>query len=483
MFHIHERFLRHIWRKQYLQTLELKTTDGRVLEIITPGMPNADAGPDFLDARIRVDGKTLHGDVELHNRNSDWKRHFHAKDCRYNKVILHVVLYDDHAQSPLTESGRPVPVLSLQRFLDDSFRAVWDRSIADDRAERSLTLPCTEMHIPAACDTVTQWITHLAHERMELKLRRFEGRLKELIDEQRLALREPKLRYYGDVDEIPVPNTEYTQHDFTPRWLWEQVLYEGIFEALGYSKNREPFLQLAQNVRLNFLRERVAVSPFDPATILRAILFGVAGLLQKTPGEIKNNNNEDETLLSIWKINDSFYKRERLHRADWIFFRLRPNNFPTRRLEAGAVLVLRFLNEDIVKKIVQIAKSKDTNRNCINELRLLITVRQDEHTTLIGRSRVDEIIINTILPLILLYARVFKDSGVRETVRNLVMEYPSLGENTITRFVRTAVPGINHSIHGALAQQGMLHLYNFYCTEHRCKECTIGQKVFEKAAV
>ncbi len=483
MIHIHERFLRHIWRKQYLRTLELMTSDGRTLEIITPGIPNADAGPDFLDARIRVDGRILCGDVELHKRNGDWTRHFHSRDNRYNRVVLHVVLYDDHAPDPVTASGRSIPVLSLQRFLDDSFRAVWDRSIADDRAERSCTLPCSGLSIDASQDGHLRWLTHLFNERMELKLRRFEGRLKELIDEQRLALREPKLRYYGDIDEIPVPNHEYTQHDFAPRWLWEQVLYEGIFEALGYSKNREPFLKLSRNVRLDFLRERITISNSNHAAVLRAILFGVAGFLSADRCERKGNGSDDAMIVNSWRENASFYKRERLQRAEWTFFRLRPNNFPTRRLKAGAALVQRFLEEDIVQKMIRIIKSDGTNRTRICELRLLMTVGRDEQSALLGRLRIDDIIINTILPLTLLYARVFKDPDIRETIQHLVMEYPSLGENTITRLIRSAVPGIGNLLHGALVQQGMLHLHNFYCTENRCKECEIGQRVFEKAVV
>jgi hypothetical protein len=476
MFHIHERFLRHIWRKQYLHTLELTIIDGRPLEIINPGIPNSDAGPDFLDAKIRIDGKTLRGDVELHNRNSDWKRHSHARDSRYNKVILHVVLYDDQALAPVTESGRAVPVLSLQRFLDDSFREVWDRSIADDRIERSIALPCTGLTDTISRDDSLRWLIHLSHERMELKLRRFEGRLKELIDERRLALREPKLRYYGDIDEIPVPNHEYIQNDFKPRWLWEQVLYEGIFEALGYSKNREPFLKLARNVRLDFLHERIAATQCNPVVILSAMLFGVAGLLP-------TDGSDDAMLSDIWRENEGFYRKERLQRAEWTFFRLRPNNFPTRRLAAGVILVQRLLDQDVIKKIVQILRSQITSREQISKLRMVIEVRKDEHTALLGNLRIDDIIVNTILPIALLYARVFKDPGIRETIQRVAAEYPSLAENTITRFIRMAVPGIDKSLHGALVQQGMIHLQNFYCTENRCSECAIGQKVFEKAAI
>jgi hypothetical protein len=306
--------------------------------------------------------------------------------------------------------------------------------------------------------------------------------LKELIDEHRLALREPKLRYYGDIDEIPVPNQEYTRHDFSPRWLWEQVLYEGIFEALGYAKNREPFLKLARNVRLEFLRERTSTARQNSSLILQALLFGIAGFLSATTGEDGESNLIVDELSKLWKENAAYYTRERFQRVEWTFFRLRPNNFPTRRLKAGAVLLQRFFDQDIVESIVRILKSKSTSRHRIRELRELIGVRENGYPALLGRLRIDDIIVNSILPLISLYGRVFKDPDIREAIQQIITGYPSLGENTITRFIRTAVPGIGYSLHGAMVQQGMLHLNNFYCTERRCKECLIGLKIYSPSA-
>jgi hypothetical protein len=280
-----------------------------------------------------------------------------------------------------------------------------------------------------------------------------------------------------------VPNHDYTQHDFTPRWLWEQLLYEGIFEALGYSKNREPFLKLARNVRIDFLRERSTSSSADRRTVLRAILFGVAGFLPSFDGIDIPQSGDNERIARCWRENDSYYKKERLQKAEWFFFRLRPNNFPTRRLQAGVDLVHRFLDEDIVQKIIRSVKSDCTHRIHIKELRSMLTITHNNHSALLGRFRIDDIVINVVFPLVLLYARVFKDTGIRERVYRIVEEYPSLSENNVTRFIRRSVPGLGNSLNGAQAQQGMIHLYNFYCTENRCNECEIGQKVLESTGV
>ena len=98
--HIPERFLRHIWEQQRFTSTDLHTSDGRKVEILFPGLPNSDAGPDFMNAHIRV-GKTIYaGDVELHRDAGEWESHMHSADPHYNRIILHVVLTADHLRRP-----------------------------------------------------------------------------------------------------------------------------------------------------------------------------------------------------------------------------------------------------------------------------------------------------------------------------------------------------------------------------------------------
>ncbi len=279
LFNINERFLRHIWRKQYLRPLELATTDGRTVVIDSAGEPNSDTGPDFRNAKVRIGGISFSGDIEIHARSIDWIRHRHMNDPRYNGVVLHVVLYNDDPRPPLTACGRVLPVLCMERFLDDSFRAVWDRSITDDRAERTPALRCRKEQRTLTDNAMSDWLSKLARERIELKIRKAEARMKELIDEDRMTVREPRFRYFGNPDEIPVPTPEYSKQDFSPRWLWEQVFYEGIFESLGYSKNKEQFLRLARAVPLHYLRESTSSLPGTAPIVVRGLLFGAAGFL------------------------------------------------------------------------------------------------------------------------------------------------------------------------------------------------------------
>ena len=139
---IHERFLRHIWSKQYL-TAALQTADGKTLKVFEVGTLNSDGGPDFCDTKIKIEDVTYSGDVEIHRTVFDWLQHQHQEDPRYNKVILHVVLETTRAAPPtLVHSGRQIPVLVLGHFLSDPIQTIWQKAILDERAHTSETIRC-----------------------------------------------------------------------------------------------------------------------------------------------------------------------------------------------------------------------------------------------------------------------------------------------------------------------------------------------------
>ena len=56
---ISEFRFRQIWERQQFSSARLTTADGRAVHILSPGLPNADAGPDFLNAAIRIGSITF----------------------------------------------------------------------------------------------------------------------------------------------------------------------------------------------------------------------------------------------------------------------------------------------------------------------------------------------------------------------------------------------------------------------------------------
>ncbi|MEZ4995451.1 MAG: DUF2851 family protein [Saprospiraceae bacterium] len=90
-----EDLLHFAWRLKRFDRSDLFTTDGQAIDILQFGEANRHAGPDFIDARVRIDNTLWAGNVEMHLKASDWTKHRHQEDRSYDNVILHVVLEED----------------------------------------------------------------------------------------------------------------------------------------------------------------------------------------------------------------------------------------------------------------------------------------------------------------------------------------------------------------------------------------------------
>ena len=129
---IGEKFVSHIWDGGHFAKDALRAKDGRKIEVVYQGEWNDDSGADFRNAEIKIDGQVQRGDVELHVRSSHWRVHHHNVDPRYNKTILHVVLWDDSIRL-LTrkQNGELIPTLILYDYLDSSIGKLW-KTIEED---------------------------------------------------------------------------------------------------------------------------------------------------------------------------------------------------------------------------------------------------------------------------------------------------------------------------------------------------------------
>ena len=105
-----EQLLHYIWKHRILPLHELRTTDGRAVEIIDPGLHNTHSGPDFFNAKLRIDGTMWVGNVEIHERSADWFMHSHDQDPAYNNVVLH------EGFIKRTQRGRMVTPLAYQHL-------------------------------------------------------------------------------------------------------------------------------------------------------------------------------------------------------------------------------------------------------------------------------------------------------------------------------------------------------------------------------
>lgn len=113
--YITERHLQAVWFEQkYFKNL--KTTEGQTIEVISPGIWNSEAGPDFKKAHFLIGGKEIKGDVEIHLSETGWEQHNHHHDPRYNDVVLHLSLWGSNKKI-LTQQGRQIQTTLLKPFL------------------------------------------------------------------------------------------------------------------------------------------------------------------------------------------------------------------------------------------------------------------------------------------------------------------------------------------------------------------------------
>src|SRR5688500_9724529 len=107
-----EDFLHYIWQHQYFDKNNLLTVGQEPVQVYRTGFHNLNAGPDFLDAQVKIGQEIWNGSVEIHLKASDWQKHHHEQDARYDQVILHVVWENDQDQQ--RTDGSFIPVLELK---------------------------------------------------------------------------------------------------------------------------------------------------------------------------------------------------------------------------------------------------------------------------------------------------------------------------------------------------------------------------------
>ena len=471
-----ESLLRTAWESQRFPG-PLCTTDGRRIEVFEKGDLNFDEGPDVHDALIRIGGTLYRGDVELHIDARSWVSHGHERDAHYNSVILHVAL-----QSPghvtRTSSGRVVPLL----ILESSSVALSDANLPGYVP----VLRCYDWNEMVPLPVIRRWLHTVGRERLARKTAGIIERLKELVQENRRALHEPGPSGEYHPSSFPAIEPPFCRTDFSSIAVWEQVFYEGVMECLGYSKNRSPMARLARTLMLDFLRR----FPMDNPLTREAMLFGAAGLLdQRTGPDDEETKRYRAKLEEKWKSIRRSWPCSELHPAEWIFFRLRPVNFPTARLAVAAALISTLFEGRGLRRLFDIARSPQlTGKEYVRAYADLFETEPGDYWhsrcsfgpecgeggAVLGGARIRDILVNVVVPFLLAFDAIFGDRKVRLAGLKLYAGLPLLQENSITRRMRTELVKDRFRICSAADQQALLQLHNAYCIRGRCQECGIG---------
>lgn len=495
---MHEDLLRHFWSRQLFDGSSLSTTDGRSLRIIRQGTLSRKSGPDFLDAVIEINGVRYSGDIEFHRDAADWEHHGHGTDPRYNSVILHVVLTNG-VYIAVTQSGRPLPTLDLEPYLSDAAR-MNDHLRREEFSSKSNPIPCTDVNASVPGIVLDEAVRLCYKERLQEKVRRMQERLETIVLHLERTLGEPRDPYpFGNEEWFPLPEPMDAKR-FGVRMAWEQLLFEELLDCLGYANNRGPMKHLGELLPVHELSAlfRSAATGTEPlatpsAQHCEALLFAVSGLLPSLDGAEYTEVRVYLHSLSVCLKEVRFPPAARtVHPAQWNFSPTRPANFPTIRIAAAGHLLHAILFGTLYKGIITlVGGGHSTPQEKFAALTAMLRVPphpfwSDHYSftesslqqhSILGASRIHDIIVNALIPFVSLYAGIFRDEPLQEHCLHLAAILPLLEENSILKTMRTHLLKGRLEINTAYQQQGLLQLHKRYCTAGRCSECLIGQRV------
>jgi len=410
---VKEELLARVWRSKMLKGRELVTTGGQRLRIMHPGWANGGSGPDFHHAVIALkENGLLKGDVEIHVSSSQWRSHGHHRDPGYNGVILHVVMWHDKDMPTMLQNGDSVPVLSLEPY-SELFPQSMERLYEFDEWEE----PCHDLQARLGVAAVGGLLDGAGDERFGLKVAHFR---------RELAVKE------GD-----------------------QIVYEGLMRALGYSKNKEPFKELAYRLPLKALQAIAS----EESGHRRGLVLGKA-------------------LLSAAGLAASPKRIDPWCEAEWHLTGIRPCNRPQLRIAGAGYLLARYMEKGLVSGVLKLVRCADLKRGYkILEHGIMVT-GNGAKSALIGWGRAREIAVNVVLPFSFAWGEMESQPVLREHTLELYRSYPKLEENQVTRQMQRQLFGEEGItvVNSARRQQGLIHFYHHHCLSGDCLHCLLGSE-------
>lgn len=421
-----EDLLHYIWKYKLFNTSKLIIQNDKKIEVTDFGLHNTDAGPDFFNGKVKIDETVWAGNIELHINSSDWIKHKHQFDKAYNNVILHVVYNND--KQILDKDGNDIPTLELKDLIDKSLIENHSKLIDQSGADIS----CRNQIKTVDEFTIQSWLSRLAIERLERK-----------------------------AEEIQV-----TLHQNQNNW--EETFYQYLFKYFGLKVNPLPFELLAKNTVLKIIEKHHSLFAIE------SLLFGQAGYLE--------DDIEDEYFQKLKKEYQFLRSKFELSPLDknlWKMLRLRPNNFPTIRIAQLSTLLSR--EARLFSKVIE--------TNSIKELQELFAVKASEYwdthyqfgelakeETLkkIGINTINTIIINVIVPFTFVYGKVNQKEELVDKALKFLENIKPENNSIVKDWTELGVKSSN-----AMHTQSLIELKNNYCSQKKCLNCSIGNKILQ----
>ena len=429
-----EQLLHYTWKHRLLPLTELTTTDGRRVEIIDPGLHNRNAGPDFFNAKVKIDGTLWVGNVEIHDRASDWYQHGHDHDPRYDNVVLHVCEVVDREVQNSVGHYLPQMSLSVPQHIRDNY---------DELQKTDQYPPCYKIIPDLTRLTVHSWMAALQTERLERKTEDIRRRA-ELCGGS-----------------------------------WEDAYFVTLARNYGFGINSDTFEQWAMNVPLKAVDHHR-----DDLFQIEAIFMGQAGLLElaTVPKHYQQDALNDGYLAKLrneYQYLAHKFSMKPMDAARWNFLRLRPQNFPHIRLSQLANL--SYQRKAGLSQLVE-CKTVDQLKTLLSTH---VTPYWETHYTFGSLSAKNEkhlssgslnlLMINTAIPMLFAVGRHRQKEELCDRAFDLLEQLKPENNHIIRMWQQCGLP-----VQSAGDSQALIQLKREYCDKRDCLRCRFGYEYLKR---
>lgn len=355
-----EDYLYFLWENNIAIPNQFHSSDYGTLQILERGTRNTFSGPDFLNARIKIEGSILVGDIEFHVRSSDWYAHQHQDNEAFHTVILHLVYSHDAEVSVL---GKILPTISLKRFIKEKHYHLF-----------------------------SQWKNDFGKS---IKCQGFLNKNPIILNLNFDELVNARLRSKA---QLIVNDYIHYNHDL------HQTLFSTIGKVLGNPSNIYPMARIADRVswktlqRINrekeILATMLAVSELPPSMFSNDVI-------QEIEYRSKQLSLEDQNII-------------------WNFSRLRPNGAPSIKVFEWALLTskgIQNLYQLIINKSLQEIEEL-LGENTPNKY------FQKSHVSGLSQFSRKMLMINALSPFALFLSKVLKKPSLSEFANEILVNQP-----------------------------------------------------------
>jgi hypothetical protein len=420
-----EKLLQFIWKYRYFNQPGLALVSGEPVIVEYPGDENSHQGPDFVNARIRINGNYWIGSIELHLFTSGWQKHKHAEDPNYRNVILHVVWKQDRL-----DIGRNIPQLELchriPRLMMDTYSG-W--------MQKSVFIPCERSVSKTTCREWEAWASRLLVMRLNRKMD--------------MILESLKRNHFH----------------------WEKQLWWMIVSNLGKPVNAEAFESIARSIPYSLLaRHR------NQFIQLEALFMGQANLLER-----------DFTDAYPVMLKKEFYFLKQKYGLKPVyetvqFLRMRPGNFPGIRLSQLAALSAEtgslFSWSLECKSLAEIRNRLLVRANDYWHHHYVFDKPSPFREKLLGNEMINNMIINSIIPILYTYGKTMPDTQVLKKAISWIEQIPAEKNNQMKGWKQIGI-----SVKKASGSQALMELKKQFCDPRKCLECDIGRFLLQPADI